>query len=68
VVRALLADLVDRGLTFDDGLLVVIAPGPWPPCTRCSAPKPSSHDARCIMPMWVVDPLRGNGFVTERSA
>jgi hypothetical protein len=49
VVRALLADLVFRGLAFDDGLLVVIdGPRRCPPrCVRRSAPTPSSNDARC---------------------
>jgi len=42
VVKALLADLVGRGLDATDGLLVVsTAPRRWPPgSARCSAPTP----------------------------
>ena len=46
VVRALLADLVERGLKFDDGLLVSsTVPRRWRRrCTRCSAPRRRSKD------------------------
>ena len=49
VVRSLLADLVDRGLTVDGGLLVVIdgAKALSAAVGRCSAPRPVPKDAPC---------------------
>ena len=49
VVRALLADLVARGLAFDDGLLVVLDGSRRcrRRCARCSATRPSSSAVLC---------------------
>jgi transposase-like protein len=75
-VRSLLADLVERGLTFDDGLLVVIDGakalaaavrevfGAKAAIQRCTL---HYADLR-IMPMPPVNPLQGKGFLLRRSA